>query len=67
MEAAEAKALDLAVLRLHRRFPERPMADIRDEVTRVHHDYDGSRIRGFVPILVEREVAEGFEHHPVAS
>jgi hypothetical protein len=43
------------------------MDDIRVEMTRVHHHYDDSRIRGFVPILVEREVAESYEHHSVAS
>jgi len=67
MEPAEAKALELAVLRLHRRFPDHPMDQIRDEVTRVHHKYDGSRIRGFVAILVEREVADSYGHHRVAS
>ena len=67
MEPAEAKALDLAVLRLHRRFPDHTLEDIRQEVTRVHHHYDSSRIRGFIAILVEREVAERYEHHPVAS
>lgn len=67
MEPAEAKALDLAVLRLHRRFPEHPVEEIRHEVTRVHHRYDSSRIRGFIAILVEREVADSYGHHPVAS
>jgi hypothetical protein len=67
MEPAEAKALDLAVLRLHRRFPDRALEDIRGEVGRVHQRYESSRIRGFVPILVEREVAESYEHRFVAS
>ena len=67
MEPAEAKALDLVVHRLHRRFPDRPIEDIRGEVSRAHRAYDASRIRGFVPILVEREVAETYEHHFAAS
>jgi hypothetical protein len=68
MDPAEVKAMDLAVLRLQRRFPDRPIERIRDEVRRAHHDYDRARIRGFVSILVERDVAETLEHHrPVAS
>jgi hypothetical protein len=62
MEHAEHKALDLAIARLHRRFPSVPVATIRAEVERAYHHYEGSRVRMHLPILVEREVVEHFEH-----
>jgi hypothetical protein len=67
MAPSEAKALDLVIERLHRKFADVPTDTIRGEVDRIHHRYDHSRIRGFVAILVEREVADVLERqrHPV--
>ena len=67
VESSERKALDLAVQRLQRRFPAVPVAAIRDEVDRTHREYDRSRVRTYLPILVEREVAEHLARVPVAS
>ena len=67
MEPSEQKALDLVVLRLQRKFPDLPSGSIRDEVDRAYRDYDRSRVRTYLPILVEREVAERFDRHMVAS
>jgi len=60
MEPSERKALDLAIVRLQRKFPAVPPAVIRDEVDRAHRGYDRSRVRTYLPILVEREVTERF-------
>jgi hypothetical protein len=39
-------------------FPDVPREDIINAVHRKHHEYEDSRIRDFVPILVERSVRE---------
>lgn len=62
MEHAEQKALDLAIARLHRRFPNVPVETIQTEVERAHQHYEGSRVRMHLPILVEREVIEHLGH-----
>ena len=67
MESSETKAVQLAVLRLARRFPAVPATVIRDEVDRAYRDFDRSRVRTYVPILVEREVAESLQQHATAS
>jgi len=67
MESSETKAVQLAVLRLGRRFPAVPATVIRDEVDRAYRDFDRSRVRTYVPILVEREVAESLQQHATAS
>ncbi len=56
----EIRALDELADRLRSRFPETPPDSIKSLVTQVHHQYDGSPIRDFIPVLVEREVVEHF-------
>lgn len=56
----ELVALDGVVERLHGRFPQAPTERIKQAVVEVHHQYDASRVRDFIPVLVEREVADRF-------
>jgi hypothetical protein len=56
----ELRALDQLTARLRCRFPEAPPEGIRALVERAHHQYDGSPIRDFIPVLVEGEVVEHF-------
>ena len=44
--------------RLHDRFPQAEPARIDQVLDEVHHQYDGRPIREFIPVLVEREVAD---------
>ena len=59
----ELVALAGVVERLHGRFPQAPTDGIEQAVVEVHHQYDASRVRDFIPVLVEREVAERFRDH----
>ena len=59
-QTEEIRALDLLADRLRERFPEASPDGIRQLVAEVHHQYDGSPIRDFIPVLVEREVSEHF-------
>ena len=54
----ETHALQLVSERLRGRFPEEGPEGIARLVTEVHHEFDGSPVRAFIPVLVEREVAE---------
>ena len=54
----EIQVIDQLADRLHGRFPDAPVDRIRTVVTQVHHQYDGSTIRDFIPVLVEREAAD---------
>lgn len=56
----EIRALDDLADRLLGRFPDAEPEGIKELVARVHHQYDGSPIRDFIPVLVEREVVEHF-------
>ena len=56
----EIRALDQLADRLRARFPDAPSDGIKQMVSDVHHQYDGSPIRDFIPVLVEREVVEHF-------
>jgi len=56
--ADEATSLEQLAIRLGARFPDSAPDKVRTLVTQVHQQYDGSRIRDFVPVLVEREVAD---------
>lgn len=67
MEPIEAKALELVVTRLRRRFPDVPPETIEHEVEELHHQYDNCRVRGYVAILVEREAREHLHHRQLAS
>ncbi len=59
-QTEEIRALDELADRLHTRFPDTPTERIKRVVSQVHHQYDGSPIRDFIPVLVEREVLEHF-------
>ena len=50
----EHQALEHVCSRLIERFPDLPAATVRLTVGEVHARFDG-RVRGYVPILVERE------------
>ncbi len=54
----ELRALDELADRLQGRFPQAPPDRIKQVVSEVHHQYDASRVRDFIPVLVEREVVE---------
>ena len=53
-EADLARALALVTARLRERFASVPATTVEDVVAELTHDFDGSRVRAFVPILVER-------------
>ena len=57
-ESTEAKACAMVVRRLVERFPEVDREAIVEAVSELHREYDGSRVRDFVPILVERGVRD---------
>lgn len=46
------------IKRLQSRYPQATGRAVDDLVTEVHREFDGRPIRDFVPVLVEREVAE---------
>jgi hypothetical protein len=54
----ELRAIDALATRLRAKYPETEPDEVRRLVVQVHHQYDGSRIRDFVPVLVEREVSD---------
>jgi hypothetical protein len=54
----EIHALDQVSDRLRSRFPDASPDRIRKVVHQVHDQYDGSPIRDFIPVLVEREAAD---------
>lgn len=54
----EVRAIDELASRLRVKYPEMEPDEVRNLVVRVHRQYDGSRIRDFVPVLVEREVSD---------
>jgi hypothetical protein len=57
--------MEAVVTRVHRRFPERSLEAIRHAVTEAWHAFDGSPVRDFVAILVEREVTESLRRQAV--
>jgi hypothetical protein len=57
-QTEEIRALDALADRLRGRFPDAPPDGIKSMVEKVHHQYDGSPIRDFIPVLVEREVVD---------
>jgi hypothetical protein len=54
----EHAALDMAKDRLRRRFPDVPPERLTATVDGLYHSFDDSRIRTFVPVLVEHEARE---------
>ena len=59
-QAEEIRAIDQLQDRLRERFPDVEPEGLKQMVSKVHHQYDGSPIRDFIPVLVEREVSEHF-------
>ena len=58
IDAEEVHALELLRERLADRFPSERPEGIERLVAEVHHQYDGSPVRAFIPVLVEREVSD---------
>ena len=54
----EAAALSQVTLRLQEAFPQLPAGDIRATVQEQYQRFDGSKIRDFVPIFVERNARD---------
>ncbi|CAN5574277.1 hypothetical protein BH10ACT10_BH10ACT10_00220 [soil metagenome] len=54
----EAHAMTELIKRLQSSYPQAPGHTVDQLVTEVHREFDGRPIRDFVPVLVEREVAE---------
>jgi hypothetical protein len=68
MEPSEQKALDHVTLRLQRKFPQTSPEAIRREVEVAYREVRHSRVRTYLPILVERQVSDRLtHHHPAAS
>jgi phage terminase Nu1 subunit (DNA packaging protein) len=61
---SEVSALAEISARVQRRFPDVPKEAVDRIVAEVHHEFDGHRIRDFIPILVERDVADRFRRDP---
>ena len=54
--------LDQVSARLHSRFPDTAPEQLRRAVATAYHELAGARIRDFVEILVERQVADRLAH-----
>ena len=52
----EPIVVEEVIARVRAKFPEVPDDTVRVEVLRLFQEYHNSRVRTFVPILVEREV-----------
>lgn len=59
-QSEEIRALDQLADRLRSRFPDAPPEGIKELVAKAAEQYDGSPIRDFIPVLVEREVVDHF-------
>lgn len=57
------------IKRLQSSYPQASGRTVDDLVTEAHREFDGRPIRDFVPVLVERDVAERLqrEHGPRVS
>jgi hypothetical protein len=60
MDRGELKAISQAAARVHQRFPEIQEDAVKAVVDRLHRQYAQSRIRAYIPILVEREAMDHF-------
>ena len=58
MDSAQSKAMQNVVNRLHEKLPNVAVTRLQDEVGSAFVQYQHSRVRDFVPILVEREVLD---------
>ncbi|MFC8043241.1 three-helix bundle dimerization domain-containing protein [Nocardia sp. NPDC057353] len=64
-EQEEAAQVEQVVVRLHRRYPLIPAADLELLVHTIHRRYAGCRVHDFVPLLVERTAREIAARLPV--
>ena len=60
-DTEERQSLDHLVDRLQDRFPSIPQQRIRDTVADAHRQFDGARIRSFIPVLVEHDATMKLE------
>lgn len=58
METSERQALQHVVARLRDRFPHLAPEVLEAEVESAYQQFHESRVRSFLPVLVEREVIE---------
>lgn len=58
----ERRAVEQVAERLADRFPHTPPQRVSAVVGEVHNGFEGTPIRDFVPILVEREARERLAH-----
>jgi hypothetical protein len=54
IELSEQTIIDELVARLTNRYPNVPAATVSTVVWDIHSRFEGSRLRDFVPLLVER-------------
>jgi hypothetical protein len=67
VEAQHANALDQAIDRLGGRFPAMSREDITAVVMAIYQEYDACKVRGYLPILVERQARDRLEHASSAA
>ena len=60
---SEQAAIESVVQRLVGQFPELPREEIERAVRGEHEGYESSKVRDFVPILVERSVRADLARH----
>jgi hypothetical protein len=67
-ELTEQTIIDELVARLTSRYPNVPAATVSTVVWDIHSRFDGSRLRDFVPLLVERNAKKELDGRgPVAG
>ena len=61
---AEQTAMDSLAERLGLQFPELPSEEITRAIRGQYAEFDNSRVRDFIPVLVERAVRADLSHAP---
>ena len=68
IELSEQTVIDELVARLASRYPNVPVATVSTVVWDIHSRFDGSRLRDFVPLLVERNAKKELDQRgPIAG
>ena len=67
MDAHDVKTLNYVIEKLQARFPGIPREVIAKEVVTHHETFHDARVRGFLGILVERQVADKLQARADAS
>jgi hypothetical protein len=65
--SSEAASIDEVRQRLVRKFADLPADDISTAVTQAHARFAGSKVRHFVPLLIERRVSGELSRHGLAA